>query len=97
MKAYGGVDIYIQVLLTSALVGGEKSVSRLGRFTTGKKVPGIHWIGGLVNSKADLGDVEKRKFLPLTGLEHRRLGHPSRSQSPYRIRYPGSPTNAAGC
>jgi hypothetical protein len=33
MKAYGGVDIYIHVFLTSALVGGEWSASRPGRFT----------------------------------------------------------------
>jgi hypothetical protein len=33
MKTYGGVDIYIHVFLTSAVVGGEWSASRLGLFT----------------------------------------------------------------
>jgi hypothetical protein len=33
MKEYGGVDVYIHVFLTSALVGGEWSASRTGRFT----------------------------------------------------------------
>jgi hypothetical protein len=28
MKAYGGVDVYIHILLTSALVRGEWSASR---------------------------------------------------------------------
>jgi hypothetical protein len=28
MKAYGGVDVEIQIFLTSALVGGESSASR---------------------------------------------------------------------
>jgi hypothetical protein len=37
-----------------------------------------------------MDDVEKRKFLTLLGLEHRLLGHPVRSQSLYRLRYPGS-------
>jgi hypothetical protein len=32
MKAYRGVDVWIQVFLTSALVGGEWSASRLCRF-----------------------------------------------------------------
>jgi hypothetical protein len=39
MKAYGGVDVQINIFLTSALVGGEWSASRPGRFTPGKKTP----------------------------------------------------------
>jgi hypothetical protein len=39
MKAYGGVDVYIHVFLTSALVGGEWSASRLGRLTPGEETP----------------------------------------------------------
>jgi hypothetical protein len=35
--------------------------------------------------------MEKRKFLPLPGLELRPFGRPLRSQSLYRLRYPGSP------
>jgi hypothetical protein len=42
-----------------------------------------------VGPRADLDDVEKRKFLTLPGLELQPLGHPSRSQSLYRQRYPG--------
>jgi hypothetical protein len=33
--------------------------------------------------------VEKRNFLPLPELELRPLGRPARSQSLYRLRYPG--------
>jgi hypothetical protein len=36
MKAYGGVDVYIHISLTSALVGGKWSASRPGRFTPGE-------------------------------------------------------------
>jgi hypothetical protein len=30
MKAYGGVDVYIHIFLTSALAGGELPASRSG-------------------------------------------------------------------
>jgi hypothetical protein len=66
MKAYGGVDVQIHIFLTSALVEGEWSASRSGRFT-----PRTHWIGGWVDPRAGL-DV-KWKFLTLPGLELRPL------------------------
>jgi hypothetical protein len=55
-----------------------------------ERAPGTHWIGGWVGPRAGLDDVEKRKFLTLPGLELRPLCRPARSQSPYRMRYPGS-------
>jgi hypothetical protein len=76
--------------LTSALVGGEWSVSRPGRFTPGERAPGTHWIGGWVDPRAGLNDVEKTKFFTLPGLELRSFGRPARSQSLYRLRYPGA-------
>jgi hypothetical protein len=78
------------VFLTSALTGGEWSPSRACRFTPGERAPGTHWIGGWVDPRATLDDVEKRNFLTLSGLEVRPLGRPARSQSLYRLRYPGS-------
>jgi hypothetical protein len=69
MKAYGGVDVLIHVFLTSALVGDERLVSRRGSFTPGERAPGTHWTGGWVGPRTGLDDVEKRKFLPLSGLE----------------------------
>jgi hypothetical protein len=39
MKAYEGVDVLIHIFLISALVGGEWSASRSGRFNTGKEPP----------------------------------------------------------
>jgi hypothetical protein len=74
--------MYRSTFLTSALVGGEWSASRPDRFT--------HWIGGWVGPRAGLDDVKKRKFLTLRGLEFRLLARPARSQSLYRLRYPGS-------
>jgi hypothetical protein len=86
MKDYGGVDVYIHVILTSAVVGGEWSASHPGRFT-----PGTHWTGGWVGPRTGLNDVEKRKFLTLPGLELRPLCRPVRRQSLYRLSYPGFP------
>jgi hypothetical protein len=56
----------------------------------GERAPGIHWIGGWVNPRVGLDDWEKIKFLHLPRLEFRPLCRPARSQSLYRLRYPGS-------
>jgi hypothetical protein len=40
--------------------------------------------------RAGLDDVEKKKFLTLPVLELQPLGRPARSQSLYRLLYPGS-------
>jgi hypothetical protein len=87
MKAYGEVDVYIQVFLTSALVGSQWSASRLGRFTSGEKSPRIHLKGGWVDSRTGLDDANKRKILTLPGLELRSLRRLARSQSLYRLCY----------
>jgi hypothetical protein len=88
MKTYGGVDVETHVFLTSAIGGGEWSASRPGRFTPGERDPGTHRIGGWVEPRVGMDDVEKRKFLTLPRLELRPLGRPARSQSLYRLRYP---------
>jgi hypothetical protein len=85
MKTYGAVDVYIHVFLTSAL-GGEWSLS----LRPGERASGTHYIGGWVESRAGLDDVEKRKVLTLPALELRPLGRPARSQSLYLLSYPGS-------
>jgi hypothetical protein len=54
-----------------------------------ERARGTHWIRGWVDPRAGL-DMEKRKFLTLPGLELRMLGRPGRSQSLYRLTYPGS-------
>jgi hypothetical protein len=83
MKVYGGVDVYIHVFLTSALVASDRSDSRLGRFTHA-----THWIGGSVGLRTGINDMEMGKFLTLPGLELRPHGRPARSQSLYRLRQP---------
>jgi hypothetical protein len=89
MKAYGGMDVLIHIFLTSALAGGERSASRPGRFTPGKS-PRYPLDRRLGDPRAGLVDLEKRSFLALPGLELGPLSSPARSQSLYRLRYPGS-------
>jgi hypothetical protein len=69
MKVYRGVDLQARVFLISALVGAMWSASRPGSFTTRERAPGTHCIGGWVDPRAGLDDVEERKFLILLGLE----------------------------
>jgi hypothetical protein len=57
-----------------------------GRFTPRERAPGTHWIGGWVDPRASLDDVENRDFLTLPGFE---LGRPACSRSLYRLRYSG--------
>jgi hypothetical protein len=81
-----GEWMYIShIFLTSALVGGEWTASRPGRFTPELRATGTQWIGDWVGPRVGLDDVEKRKFLTVSGLE---LGRPARNQSLYRLRYP---------
>jgi hypothetical protein len=54
MKAYGVVDVYIHIFLTSALAGGEWSASRPCRFTPGNRTPGTLQIGGWVDPRAGI-------------------------------------------
>jgi hypothetical protein len=83
MKAYGLVVVQIHIFLTSALIGGEWSASRPGRFIPRGRTHGTHWTGGWVGPRAGLDYEEKRKFLTLPWLELRPLGRPAPSR-----RYP---------
>jgi hypothetical protein len=59
MKAYGGVVVQTHVLLALEVVGGEWSASHPGRFTHWERAPSTHWIGGWVDPRVGLDDVEK--------------------------------------
>jgi hypothetical protein len=52
--------------------------------------PGTHFIGGWVDPRAGLDDMEKWKFLPYRDSNSPLPGRPARSQSLYRLSYPGS-------
>jgi hypothetical protein len=76
MKAYGEVDLGTT----------QRPASSSCLFTPGERVPDIHWIGGWVDPRADLDNMEKLKIFALPWLELRRLlGRSARSQSLYRL------------
>jgi hypothetical protein len=77
MKAYWGVDVQIHIFLTFVVARGEWWASRTARFTPGEKAFGNHWLGGWVDLRAGLDDMEKTKFLALPGLELWPLGRPA--------------------
>jgi hypothetical protein len=48
---------------------GEWSASRPGRFAPGERASDTYWIGGWVDPRAGLDDLEKRRFLTIPGFE----------------------------
>jgi hypothetical protein len=67
MKAHGGVDVLIHTFLTSALVAGEWSASRPGRFTPGGNSPRYPLDRRLGGPQSQYGLHGKEKFLDPTG------------------------------
>jgi hypothetical protein len=67
MKANRGVDVYIHIFLALKLAGGEWSASRPGLFSSRKRAPGTHWIGGWVGPRDGMKVVEK--ILYFTGTQ----------------------------
>jgi hypothetical protein len=59
MEAYGEWMYRSTFFLTSALVGGEWSTSRYGRFIPKEIALDTHWIGGWVDLRAGLDHMEK--------------------------------------
>jgi len=68
-----GMEARLRAFVACSLVGGIRSVSRPGRFISGEKSPGAHWIGDWMGSSAGLEAVAKKKILslPLPGFEPR--------------------------
>jgi len=46
VKTYRGMEIELLSFLTSALDWGDWWASSHGRFTSGKRIPGTHGVGG---------------------------------------------------
>jgi hypothetical protein len=63
---------------------------RAGRFTPGKE-PGTDCVGGWVGSRAGLDGCGKFRPPPHTGI--RSPDRPARSESLYRLSYPGPELN----
>jgi hypothetical protein len=63
MKTYGTVEVYLHAFLTSALDGGEKSVSRPDLFTSGERARDTNRIGSWVGLRAGLDAEANRKII----------------------------------
>jgi hypothetical protein len=57
--------------LMTALDGGEWSTSCAGCFTGRERAPATNWMGGWVGLRVGLDAMEKKKMLPLAGIEFR--------------------------
>jgi hypothetical protein len=64
-----GEYIYRSTFLDLVLVGGEWSASRSCRFTPGERAPVTHWIGGSVDPRAGLDDVDLNTYVTSNFLE----------------------------
>jgi hypothetical protein len=76
-KENGGGEVQLHAFLTSALDRGEWSASRSGRFTPGERASVTHWIGGWVDPRAGLDDVERINLL--LEMEPKFRGYKTRS------------------
>jgi hypothetical protein len=82
MKTYGGMDVWIHVFLTSALVGGEWSAQRPRR-----KSRITNWKGGWVRPRTGVDAVEKRIILHCWESNP---GCSALGPSLYQLGFPGS-------
>jgi len=72
MKTYGGMEVYLQEILTSALDGGEWLAPCSRRFPLGECGLPTHWIGDCVGPIAGLYAVAKKiPSPPVLGTETR--------------------------
>jgi hypothetical protein len=58
----------MHAFLTSAIDGGEWSVSRPGRFILGETIPGSYWIRGWVGCRVRSGRGCEKKKSPIVEL-----------------------------
>jgi hypothetical protein len=88
----GGIEVYLHAFLTSALDRGERSASRPGRFTPRERHPPPSYPldrrMGAPQSRSGQGVEEKNSQHP-PRFESRSSDCSVRSQSPYRLSYPG--------
>jgi hypothetical protein len=59
MKEYGGVDVQIHVFLNCALIAREWQLHAQPALTQRKRPTCTHWIGGWVDLRAGLDDMQK--------------------------------------
>jgi hypothetical protein len=69
MKAYGGMDVYVHIFLTSVLAGGEQSGWCPSRFTPGEGTPQYPLDRRLGGPQIRSGQHGEEKILDPTGIQ----------------------------
>jgi hypothetical protein len=93
MKTYGGSGCIDPHFLDLGISLGEWSASSPFRFYHRERARGTHFIGGWVDPRAGLDDMDKSTLFYPTGTRTPvPPGPPARSQSLYRLIYLGSYT-----
>jgi hypothetical protein len=87
----GWVEVLLNSFLTSTLEGGVWSASHPGRLYPRER-PGTHCIGGWVGPGAGMDRCGKSRPVGIRSLDL-----PARSESLYRLRYPGSKYTSTVC
>jgi hypothetical protein len=89
MKTYWGVEVQLHAFFDLYTRWRWVVFTSRPLYSQGK-TPGTHWTGGWVDPRADLDTVSKRKISsPPPGIEPRSSDCLARSQSLYRLSYPG--------
>jgi hypothetical protein len=74
-------------------MGWVVSVTPRPRFTPGERIPGTHWIGGWMSTRAGPDAEARRKIL--CSCRGSNPGRPVRGQTLYWLSYPGFKNNKA--
>jgi len=64
MKTYGGVEVWLNEYLTSALDGSDGELHAPATSLQGKQSTDTHWTGGWVCPRGGLDAVAKRNLYP---------------------------------
>jgi hypothetical protein len=84
-------------IYTSTFSWNRHKLEVSGQLTPSCFTPGTRWMGSSLEPWTSLNDLERRKFLTLSGLELLHLDRPARSQLLYRLRCHGSYNTVNSC
>jgi hypothetical protein len=97
MKAYGGVNVQIHVILTSGLAGSGQLHAPAALPPGKQPLPAGYPVDKRLGGPQNRSEQHREEnILASNEIRTPTLGHPVRSQSLYWLRYPGSCKPAEG-